>query len=105
LPVTSAHTYRLYIFKEQGLNLLKRRFVSTEARCAFYRVARKRQQLFCFTLLVTALLCAIESGAFYRVLKFRQTLISSAFPAISLASALRQEAAHYIDPDTLVKGF
>jgi hypothetical protein len=35
---------------------------------------------------------------------FRQTLIFCAFPSLRLF-ALHQEGAHYIDPDTPVKGF
>ncbi|MDD5329582.1 MAG: hypothetical protein PHX38_06225, partial [Sulfuricella sp.] len=45
-----------------------------------------------------------ERCAFYRVLNFRQTLISCAFPVDALF-APRREGAHYIDPNLTVKRF
>ena len=74
--VTSTHTYRLLVFKE-------RRFVWSEVRI-IQSYSNTATTLFCH-LLGAALLCAVERGAFYRVLNIRQTLIFCAFPACRYA--------------------
>jgi hypothetical protein len=51
-------------------------------------------------LLVIALLCAIESGAFYRVFIFRQTLIFCAFPVTALVCAAAGRCALYMPKDS-----
>ncbi|HUW50227.1 MAG TPA: hypothetical protein VMV75_04350, partial [Sulfuricella sp.] len=60
-PVSSAHTYRLYFFKEQGPQFLGSGSGTAEARCAFYRVPQKLQLLFC-TFLIAALFALRREG-------------------------------------------
>ncbi|WP_237759530.1 hypothetical protein, partial [Sulfuricella sp. T08] len=97
-------TYRLYIFKEQGFNLMKQRFLLPKRGAHSTELSENCNNSFaspyslphCF-----ALSRAAHSTEFFCFVK---PLFSAPFLSPRLF-ALHQEGAHYIDPDTLVKDF
>jgi hypothetical protein len=95
LPVTSAHTYRLYIFKEQGfVHRSEVRILQTSQRNSRKSFAPSR--------------CRVVLR--YREGRILQSFFISSNPyflrlPVTALFALHQEGAHYIDPNIPVKGF